>query len=167
MTIRYQLALSLVTTLVLCTPQYWAEAQSARVVCIASNGDLTVRTKQCQGSEKQATMSNLQQVGAKGATGPAGKNGVLNRRIELISDTQLLPIKSQSHVFAFCNDDEVVLSGGCGCFDGFCNSLVSASGPMPVDSTEPGRSGWRCTINPSVDPDLGNYKAYAICAEAN
>lgn len=167
MNLRYQLALFVVATFILCMPQNCAVAQSMRVVCIASNGDLNVRPKKCLASETKATMSNLQRVGAKGVTGPAGKDGVLNRRVERITDLQLLPIKSQSHVFAFCNDDEVVLSGGCGCFDGFCNSLVSASGPMPVNPTEAGRSGWRCTVNPSVDPDIGSYKAYAVCAEAN
>jgi|GEM_PF-5496794 len=167
MTIRSPVVLPLFFVVALFNPLYCGAAQSGNVVCIAANGELLVRAKKCLSSETKAMMSTLQRVGAKGAIGPAGEAAVRNRRVEVISDIQIIRVNGQAHVFAFCNDDEVVLGGGCGCFDGFCNSLVASSGPMPVDSKQIGRKGWRCTLIPSVDPDLGSYKAYSVCAEAN
>lgn len=148
-----------------------ALAQNTRVVCIASTGALTVREKKCLSTETKATMSNLPQRGTKGTTGPAGQAAIGDRRVERIADDQIIVnTNAPAHVFAFCNDDEVVLSGGCGCIDsGACNTVLSSSGPMPVDPNAGGRYGWRCAMIPTLNSDLdyGSYRAYAICAQAN
>jgi len=146
-------------------------SQGVRVVCISSKGALTVREKKCLSSETKATMGNLPQQGAKGAAGAAGQKGLGSIRVERIADDFLHFVGvPQSRVFAFCNDDEVVLHGGCACFSEIsCNSRITSSGPMPFNQSVAGRSGWRCATIAGIDEsaDAGSYRAYAVCAQAN
>lgn len=146
-------------------------AQGMRVVCIGSGGALTVREKKCVSGETKATMANLPQRGEKGATGASGGVGLGTRRIERIADSFIhFNELSESRIFAFCNDDEVVLGGGCGCFnDQASHSRIVSSSPMPVVQSNPGRAGWRCSmmVAPDYGVDVGEFRAYAICAQAN
>jgi hypothetical protein len=146
-------------------------AQDARVVCIGSGGSLTVREGKCVGGETKASMKNLPQEGAKGDTGSTGGVGLGTRRIERIADDFIhYNDLGQSRVFAFCNNDEVVLGGGCGCFnDEAGHGRISSSGPMPVVQSNSGRAGWRCAMisGSDYDADFSNFRAYAICAQAN
>lgn len=143
-------------------------ALAAQVVCIASNGALTVRESKCLATESKASMTNLPQSGAKGATGAAGVGGIGARRVEKIGDIQAFFASGQSHVFAFCDSDEVLLGGGCGCFEGIgCNSAISSAGPMPIVAAQGARNGFRCTMAATHDTslDFGEYRAYSICAQ--
>ena len=146
-------------------------AQGAQVVCIGSSGALTVREKKCVSGETKATMANLPQRGEKGATGASGGAGRGTRRIERISDDFLhFNELSESRMYAFCNDDEVVLGGGCGCFnDQASHSRIVSSSPMPIVQSNPGRAGWRCSMIPGAgySVDAGEFRAYAICAQVN
>ncbi|NDC38979.1 MAG: hypothetical protein EBZ48_13170 [Proteobacteria bacterium] len=140
---------------------------ATRVICISSSGALTVRNNKCLTSEAKATTTNLPQQGAKGATGAAGQDGLRGRRVEIFRDSyQLVSIGNQAHSFAFCNQGEIVVGGGCACFNLFCNTAISASSPLPTDPSTGEREGWRCAFNATVDPDSGTYGAYAICAAA-
>jgi len=141
-------------------------AYAAQVVCIAADGALTVREKKCPGGESRATMVNLPQGGAKGATGAAGPRAIGVPRVEKISDKQGLSFSGQSFVFAFCDRDEVVIGGGCGCFEvGSCNSAISSTGPMPIAATEGARIGWRCSMvaTHNTATDSGEFGSYSVC----
>lgn len=169
MTIRRQVILGLLSFFLSIGTSF---AQSPRVVCIGADGSLTVREKKCLALETKATMTNLPQQGAKGPTGASGGAGLGSPRVERIAEDYFhYSTLNQSRVFAFCNDDEVVLAGGCGCFNNSaCHSRINSSGPMPIDQSVAGRSGWRCAMVTGIGyngGDAGSFRAYAICAQAN
>lgn len=160
------LVLSLIVlSLAFTTP---TSAQIKGLVCIASNGTVTVRAKKCLPSEAAASLSNFAKTGEKGPTGQEGKAGIRGRRIESFSDYQVLPLNAAAVVVASCNSDEMVVGGGCGCATA-CRAPISASGPVPVVDSATARQGWRCAFSSNQSGLIiaGTFTAYAICAESN